>query len=96
MSFRAIARLLKRAPSTFRREVRRHAGARQYYQAHQAQHNRQYLTKKTDLLVHSQAVLDEIALALNMRPRKRFGFRCPIEQLTKVMLAEHNKPESRH
>ena len=42
MSFRAIARLLKRAPSTISREVRRHAGARQYYQAHQAQHNRQH------------------------------------------------------
>ena len=57
---------------------------------------RQYLPKGTDLSVHSQAVLDEIALELNMRPRKRFGFRCPIEQLTKVMLAEHNKPISRH
>ena len=40
MSFRAIARLLKRVPSTISREVRRHAGARQHYQAHQAQHNR--------------------------------------------------------
>ena len=38
----------------------------------------------------------QLALELNMRPRKRFGFKCPIEQLTKVMLAEHNKPESRH
>ena len=57
---------------------------------------RQYLPKGTDLSVHSQAVLDEIALELNTRPRKRFGFRCPIEQLTKVMLAEHNKPASRH
>ena len=54
MSFRAIARLLKRAPSTISREVRRHAGARQYYQAHKAQHNRQYLAKKTDLLVHTE------------------------------------------
>ena len=42
MSFRAIARLLKRAPSTISREVRRHAGARQHYQAHKAQHNRQH------------------------------------------------------
>ena len=31
MSFRAIARLLKRAPSTISSEVRRHAGARQHY-----------------------------------------------------------------
>ena len=41
MSFRAIARLLKRAQSTMSREVRRHAGGRQHYPAHKAQHNRQ-------------------------------------------------------
>lgn len=49
---------------------------------------RQYLPKGTDLSVHSQQELDEIALSLNRRPRKRFGFKCPIEVLTEVMLKE--------
>ncbi|HZJ97212.1 MAG TPA: IS30 family transposase [Oligella sp.] len=49
---------------------------------------RQYLPKGTDLSVHSQQDLDEIALSLNRRPRKRFGFKCPIEVLTEVMLKE--------
>ena len=42
MSFRAIARLLKRAPSTISREVRRHARFRQHYQANKVQGNRHY------------------------------------------------------
>ena len=42
MSFRAIAKLLKRAPSTISREVRRHARSRQQYQANTAQDNRHY------------------------------------------------------
>ena len=49
---------------------------------------RQYLPKGTDLSLHSQEELDEIALSLNRRPRKRFGFKCPIEVLTEVMLKE--------
>ena len=49
---------------------------------------RQYLPKGTDLSVHSQQELDEIALSLNRRPRKRFGFKCPIEVLTEAMLKE--------
>lgn len=49
---------------------------------------RQYLPKGTDLSAHSQQELDEIALFLNRRPRKRFGFKCPIEVLTEVMLKE--------
>lgn len=57
---------------------------------------RQYLPKGTDLSVHSQTVLDEIALALNMCPCKRFEFRCPVKQLTKVMLAEENKKAVTH
>lgn len=46
---------------------------------------RQYLPKGTDLSVHSQAELDAIALQLNMRPRKRFDFKCPIEVMGEVM-----------
>ena len=46
---------------------------------------RQYLPKGTDLSVHSQEELDAIALQLNMRPRKRFDFKCPIEVMGEVM-----------
>jgi len=35
--------------------------------------------------VHSQEELDAIALQLNMRPRKRFDFKCPIEVMDEVM-----------
>lgn len=49
---------------------------------------RQYLPKGTDLSLHSYEELDEIALSLNRRPRKHFGFKCPIEVLTEVMLKE--------
>ena len=49
---------------------------------------RQYLPKGIDLSLHSQEELDEIALSLNRRPRKRFGFKCPIEVLTEIMLKE--------
>lgn len=46
---------------------------------------RQYLPKGTDLSIHSQEALDAIALQLNMRPRKRFDFKCPIEVMDDVM-----------
>lgn len=46
---------------------------------------RQYLPKGTDLSVHSQEELDAIALQLNMRPRKRFDFKCSIEVMSEVM-----------
>lgn len=46
---------------------------------------RQYLPKGTDLSTHSQEELDAIALQLNMRPRKRFDFKCPIEVMGEVM-----------
>lgn len=59
---------------------------------------RQYLPKGTDLSVHSQEELDAIALRLNMRPRKRFGFKCPIEVINKVMhdamSKQHDAPAS--
>ncbi|SDT32473.1 hypothetical protein SAMN05216598_5046 [Pseudomonas asplenii] len=46
---------------------------------------RQYLPRGTDLSVYSQVELDAIALRLNMRPRKRFDFKCPIEMMSEVM-----------
>jgi IS30 family transposase len=40
---------------------------------------RQYLPKGTDLSVYSQDELNQIALSLNTRPRKRHQFRTPLE-----------------
>ncbi|WP_026878921.1 IS30 family transposase, partial [Ignatzschineria larvae] len=50
---------------------------------------RQYLPKGTDLSIHSQEELDEIALSLNSRPRKRFNFRSPIEVITELFHKEY-------
>lgn len=59
---------------------------------------RQYLPKGTDLSGHSQEQLDAIALQLNMRPRKRFDFKCPIEMMSEVMqkamAMRHDTPNS--
>jgi len=38
---------------------------------------RQYLPKKTDLSVHGQPTLNEIAKQLNERPRKTLKFKSP-------------------
>lgn len=57
---------------------------------------RQYLLKGTDLSVYSQKELDEIALGLNMRPRKRFDFKCPIEMMSELMAKYHEAPSSTH
>ena len=40
---------------------------------------RQYLPKGTDLSIYSQDQLNQIALSLNTRPRKRHGFRTPLQ-----------------
>jgi IS30 family transposase len=40
---------------------------------------RQYLPKGADLSVYSQAELNQIALSLNTRPRKRHQFRTPLQ-----------------
>lgn len=40
---------------------------------------RQYLRKGADLSVLSQKDLDDIAFALNVRPRKSMGWKCRLE-----------------
>lgn len=42
---------------------------------------RQFLPKGEDLSQHDQAELDYIAWLLNNRPRKRYGFRSPLEMM---------------
>jgi IS30 family transposase len=46
---------------------------------------REYLPKGTDLSVHDAARLQYIEDELNDRPRKRFGFRTPREELAKLL-----------
>jgi IS30 family transposase len=47
---------------------------------------RQYFPKGSDLTVHSAADLDWVAAELNDRPRKRLGFRKPIEEIGELLL----------
>jgi len=42
---------------------------------------RQYFPRGTDLSIHSQAQLDQVALRLNQRPRKTLGFKTPASKL---------------
>ena len=47
---------------------------------------RQYFPKGSDLSVHSSEDLDWVAQELNDRPRKRLGFRKPIEEIGELLL----------
>ena len=47
---------------------------------------RQYLPRNSDLSVHSQADLDDIAAELNTRPRKRLGYLTPLEAFNQLAL----------
>jgi len=49
---------------------------------------REYLPKGTDLSAHTAADLQHIEDELNDRPRKRFGFYTPREQLAKLLAQE--------
>jgi transposase, IS30 family len=46
---------------------------------------RQYFPKSTDLSVHSETYLAEVAAELNNRPRKRHGFDTPAEVLDRLL-----------
>lgn len=53
---------------------------------------RQYLPKGTDLSGVSQEQLNTIAYELNIRPRQRFDYQCPIEMMTQMMARHHESP----
>ena len=48
---------------------------------------RQYFPKGSDLSEHGEATLDLVAAELNDRPRKRLGFRKPVEEIADLLLA---------
>lgn len=47
---------------------------------------RHYLPRESDLSVHDQPALDDIAAQLNTRPRKRLGYLTPLEAFNKLAL----------
>jgi transposase, IS30 family len=47
---------------------------------------RQYFPKSSDLSIHTAADLDWVAAELNDRPRKRLGFKKPIEEIGPLLL----------
>lgn len=47
-----------------------------------------------DLSGHGQEALDAIVFELNMRPRKRFDFKCPIEMMSELMAKYHEGPSA--
>jgi IS30 family transposase len=47
---------------------------------------RQYFPKGTNLSFHGPGILDNVAAELNARPRKRFGWRTPAEELNRLLL----------
>jgi transposase, IS30 family len=52
---------------------------------------RQYFPKGTDLSLWGPGYLEQVALELNTRPRKRLGWRTPAEALD-ALLSEHDNP----
>ncbi|HZE15534.1 MAG TPA: IS30 family transposase, partial [Mycobacterium sp.] len=46
---------------------------------------RQYFPKGTDLSFHGPGILDNVAAELNARPRKRFGWHTPAEELNRLL-----------
>ena len=53
---------------------------------------RQYFPKGSDLSEHDEAMLDLVAAELNDRPRKRLGFRKPVEEIAALFLAAEDHP----